>query len=305
MLKKTNFYNKIVFLKYYFIFAKIFKMVKIGKYNNLRIVKEVDFGLYLDGGEEYGEILLPIRYVSPTFKVDDVIEVFIYFDSEDRIIATTEMPITTVGEFALLKVLSVNKIGVFLDWGLPKDVLVPFREQKKTMEVGKYYFVYLYVDDKTNRIVASSKLDKFLSKDIAEYEENEEVDIFVTNKTDIGYKAIVNNTYWGLLFNNEVFKPLDRGLRTKAYIKQIRDDGKIDISLEKPGFEKIEGLAKEILNSINANNGFISINDKSSPQEIYQMFGISKKNFKKAVGTLYKLRKIKIEKNGIRLGIKN
>jgi len=276
-------------------------MVKIGKYNNLRIVKEVDFGLYLDGGEEFGEILLPIRYVSPTFKVDDVIEVFIYLDSEDRIIATTEMPLATVGEFALLEVVAVNQIGVFLDWGLPKDLLLPFREQMKTMEVGKSYFVYIYLDETTNRIVASSKLSKFLSDEIPDYEENQEVDIYVTNKTELGYKAIIDNTYWGLLYENEVFKYLKRGERTKAYIKQVRGDGKIDLSIEKSGYEKIEGLAKEVLDKIKDNDGFLNLNDKSSPEDIYRVFGISKKNFKKAIGTLYKNKLISLENDGIRI----
>ncbi len=275
-------------------------MIKIGKYNNVRIVKEVDFGLYLDGGEEFGEILLPIRYVAPTFKVDDIIEVFIYLDSEDRIIATTEMPFATVGEFALLEVVEVNKIGIFLDWGLPKDILLPFREQKQTMEVGKFYFVHIYLDETTKRIVASSKLSKFLSSEIPDYEENQEVDIYVTNKTDLGYKAIIDNTYWGLLYENEVFKYLKRGLKTKAYIKQVRSDGKIDLSIEKSGYEKIEGFAKEVLEVIEDNGGFMKLTDKSSPDEIYKTFGTSKKNFKKAIGTLYKNKLITIEKEGIR-----
>ena len=276
-------------------------MIEIGKYNNLRIVKEVDFGMYLDGGEKFGEILLPIRYVAPTFKVDDVIEVFIYLDSEDRIIATTEMPIATVGEFALLEVIAVNKVGVFLDWGLPKDLLVPFREQKQTMEVGKFYFVHIYLDETTNRIVASSKLSKFLSDEIPDYEENQEVDIYVTNKTDLGYKAIIDNTYWGLLYENEVFKYLKRGEKTKAYIKQIRSDGKIDLFIEKSGYEKIEGFAKEVLEIIKDNGGYMKLTDKSSPDEIHKTFGTSKKNFKKAIGTLYKNKLISIEKEGIRI----
>ncbi len=276
-------------------------MVNIGKYNNLRIVKEVDFGLYLDGGDEFGEILLPIRYVSPTFKVDDVIEVFIYLDSEDRIIATTEMPIATIGEFALLEVVEVNKVGVFLDWGLPKDLLLPFREQLKTMEVGKFYFVHIYLDETTNRIAASSKLSKFLSDEIPDYEENQEVEIYVTNKTDLGYKAIVENKYWGLLYENEVFKYLKRGEITKAYIKQIRGDGKIDLSIEKSGYEKIEGFAKEVLEAIKDKGNFLKLNDKSSPEEINREFGTSKKNFKKAIGTLYKSKLISIEDDGIRI----
>jgi len=276
-------------------------MVQIGKYNDLRIVKEVDFGMYLDGGDEFGEILLPIRYVSPTFNVDDVIEVFIYLDSEDRIIATTEMPFATIGEFALLEVVEVNKVGVFLDWGLPKDLLLPFREQLKTMEVGKFYFVHIYLDETTNRIAASSKLSKFLSDETPDYEENQEVEIYVTNKTDLGYKAIVENKYWGLLYENEVFKYLKRGETTKAYIKQIRGDGKIDLSIEKSGYEKIEGLAKEVLEAIKDKGNFLKLNDKSSPEDINSEFGTSKKNFKKAIGTLYKSKLISIDDDGIRL----
>lgn len=275
-------------------------MTQIGKYNQLKIVKEVDFGLYLDGGEEFGEILLPTRYVAPNFKVDDTVEVFIYLDSEDRIIATTEMPYAQVGEFALLKVSAINKIGVFLDWGLTKDILVPFREQKQTMEVGKTYFVYIYVDKQTSRIVASSKIEKFISDEMPTYEPNQEVEIMIANKTDLGIKAIVENKFWGLLYENEVFKFLRRGSKTKAYVKQVRGDGKIDLAIEKPGYEKIDEFADKILQKLQKNRNFMSVTDKSSPDEIYATFGMSKKNFKKAIGKLYKQKIISLEKNGIK-----
>ena len=275
-------------------------MVQIGKYNNLRIVKEVDFGLYLDG-EEYGEILLPLRYVPPNSKVDELIEVFIYLDSEDRIIATTEMPYAIVGDFALLNVSAVNKYGAFMDWGLLKELLVPFREQKETMVEGKSYIVYVYLDTKTNRIVASAKIDRFLDKEEHDFELNQEVDIFTCNKTDLGYKVIINKTHWGLIYENEVFQRIPRGKYLKAYIQKIREDDKIDVSLQKPGFEKIKDLSDIIIEKLKGNNGFLTISDKSPPEEIYKMFEVSKKSFKKAIGTLYKKKIIKIEKNSIKL----
>ena len=275
-------------------------MVQIGKYNNLRIVKEVDFGLYLDG-DEHGEILLPIRYVPPNSKVDELIEVFIYLDSEDRIIATTEMPYAIVGDFALLNVSAVNKYGAFMDWGLLKELLVPFREQKETMAEGKSYIVYVYLDTKTNRIVASAKIDRFLDKEEHDFEENQEVDIFTCNKTDLGYKVIINKTHWGLIYENEIFQRIPRGKYLKAYIQKIRDDEKIDVSLQKPGFGKIKDLSDIIIEKLKGNNGILTISDKSPPEEIYKMFEVSKKSFKKAIGTLYKKKIIKIEKNSIKL----
>jgi len=276
-------------------------MFQIGKLNTLKIVKEVDFGLYLDGGDDYDEILLPKRYVPEKYEIGADLEVFIYRDSEDRIIATTETPNAMVGDFALMEVVSVNKFGAFLDWGLQKDLLVPFREQKKDMEKGNSYVVYVYLDSETQRIAASSKLDKFLDNIPADYEPNQEVDLFVANKTDIGYKAIINNLHWGMLYENEVFKPLDRGQKIKAYIKKVREDEKIDLYLHKSGYDKVEELTEKILKTLKDEGGFLEINDKTPSAIIYEVFGESKKTFKKAVGALYKKRLIDITKQGIKL----
>lgn len=275
-------------------------MLQIGKLNTLKIVKEVDFGLYLDGGDD-GEILLPKRYVPETYKIDEDIEVFIYRDSEDRIIATTETPNAMVGDFALMEVVSVNKFGAFLDWGLQKDLLVPFREQKQDMEKGKQYVVFVYLDNETNRIAASSKLNKYLDNILPEYEANQQVDIMVVNKSDMGYNAIINNLHWGMLYENEVFKPLERGQKLKAYIKKVRDDEKIDLYLHKAGFDKVELLTKKILETLTDEGGFLEINDKTPSPIIYEIFGESKKTFKKALGILYKKKLININENGIQL----
>ncbi|WP_439182466.1 CvfB family protein [Carboxylicivirga taeanensis] len=270
----------------------------IGKYNTLKVVKEVDFGVYLDGGE-FGEILLPIRYVPPGLKPEDEIEVFIYLDSEDRVIATTEEPYATIGEFAFLEVVSVNKTGAFLDWGLMKDLLVPYREQAERMKEGKKYVVYVYLDDESKRIVATSKLNTALDNLIPEYEEGEEVDLLVIDKTDLGYKVAINNLHSGMLYHNELFKPIKIGDRCKGFIKKVREDDKLDVTLEKPGYEKIEGLAGEILQQLQAKGGQLPISDKSPAEVIYKLFGTSKKNFKKATGTLYKQRLIEIHQDKI------
>lgn len=276
-------------------------MAEIGKYNVLRVVKDLDFGLYLDGGEELGEILLPRRYVPVNCTVDSELEVFIYLDSEDRLIATTEMPDAIVGEFACLEAVSVGKVGAFLNWGLPKDLLVPFREQKVNIEKGKKYVVYVYLDDESGRIAASSKIEKFLDNLPSEYEENQEVDIMVYAETELGYKAIINGVHTGILYANEVFRNLRKGEKLKAYIKKVRKDDKIDLVLEKPGYQKVDGIAQLILDKLKSLNGFINVTDKSPADEISRRFGISKKNFKKAVGSLYKQRLITIESDGIRL----
>jgi len=273
----------------------------IGKYNTLRVVKEVDFGVYLDGGEDFGEILLPIRYVPPGLKPEDEIEVFIYLDSEDRVIATTEEPYAQIGEFAYLEVVSVNKTGAFLDWGLMKDLMVPYREQAERMKEGEKYVVYVYLDDESRRIVATSKLNSALDNLMPEYEEGEEVQLMVIDKTDLGYKVAVNNLHSGILYHNELFKPIKIGDKTSGYIKKIREDDKLDVILEKPGYEKIGGLAGEILEKLKEKDGFLPVYDKSPAELIYKLFGTSKKNFKKAIGTLYKQRIISIEDEGIKL----
>lgn len=275
-------------------------MVEIGKYNTLEIVKEVDFGLYLNGGEQ-GEILLPKRYVPQSAKVGEELEVFIYLDSEDRIIATTETPYAIVGEFAYLEVVAVSKVGVFLDWGLPKDLMLPFREQKSDVSTGQKVAVFIYFDDESKRIVASAKLEKFLDNVPAEYEENQEVEVFIYAETEIGYKAVINDQHSGIIYRNEVFRKIRKGEHTIAYIKKIREDEKIDLILDKPGFEKIDETSVKILNYLVEQGGSSPLNDKSEAEEIQKAFGISKKTFKKAIGALYKKRYIVIEANGIRL----
>jgi len=277
-------------------------MAEIGKYNSLRVIKEVDFGVYLDGEKE-GEILMPIRYVPAGCQVGDYVDVFLYLDSEDRPIATTEKPFAQVGEFAMLRVASVNKIGTFLDWGIMKDLLVPFREQKVTMAEGRSYLVYIYVDEDTQRIVASAKLNKFLDKIVPEYTVGQEVELIIESETDLGYKAIINNRHWGILYENEVFEQLAKGLKIKGFIKKIRTDNKIDLSLHPLGYQKVDPLTQMILDELKKAGGFIQVSDKSEAEEVYRVFGISKKSFKQALGALYKQRVITITPEGIRLNL--
>jgi predicted RNA-binding protein (virulence factor B family) len=275
-------------------------VVNIGRYNTLRVIKEVDFGVYLDGEKE-GEILMPVRYVSKDCKAGDYVDVFLYLDSEDRPIATTEKPYAQVGEFAMLRVKSVNKIGTFLDWGIMKDLLVPFREQKVTMTEERSYLVYIYVDAESRRIVASAKLNKFLNKTVPEYVIGQEVDLIVESETDLGYKAIVNNLHWGILYENEVFEQLDKGLKIKGYIKKIRTDNKIDLALQPLGYIKVDPITQLIMDQLKKEGGFIAVSDKSDAEMVYRVFGISKKTFKQALGALYKQRLITITPDGIRL----
>lgn len=276
-------------------------MIEIGKINTLKVVKEVDFGLYLDGGDEFGEILLPARYVADDMEVDHFVDVFIYNDSEDRIIATTDEALAEVDEYAYLKCISVTKFGAFLDWGLAKDLLVPFKEQATEMQEGLSYFVRVYLDEETERVVASSKTRQFLDNEPAEYEEGEQVDLVIGNSTDLGVKVVINDKHSGLLYHNEIFKPLRPGLRMVGYIKKLREDEKIDVTLEKPGYQKIDGLAGEILTKLEQSGGYIEVNDKSTPETIKHIFGTSKKNFKKAVGALYRERMISFKGHGIEL----
>ncbi|MDP4291594.1 MAG: S1-like domain-containing RNA-binding protein [Bacteroidota bacterium] len=275
-------------------------MAEIGKQNKLKVVKEVEFGIYLDGGI-HGEILMPKRYVPQDCKPEDIIEAFVYLDSEDRIIATTEKPYAMVDEFALLTVVAVNSTGAFLDWGLMKDLLVPFSEQSVKMEEGKSYMVYIYLDHESRRIVASAKLDQFLDIKPHTFEGGEAVDLTICSKTEIGYKAIIDNTWWGILYGNEVFQPLNKGQHIKGYIKKVREDDKLDLSLFKPHYAKVDDIAAIVLERLQEQNGFLPVTDKSSPDAIYTIFGVSKKAYKIAVGKLYKAKLITLEKNGIRL----
>lgn len=275
-------------------------MTEIGKINHLEVVKEVDFGIYLDGGD-LGEILMPKRYVPEGTMPGDHLDAFIYLDSEDRLVATTEKPLAMVEEFALLEVVSVTPVGAFLNWGLPKDLFVPFREQRQPMEQGRKYLVYVYVDTNTKRIAASSKIEHYLDNIPVDYDIDEEVDLIIVNETDLGYNAIIDNSHLGVIFKNEVFQPLNPGDKVQGYIKKIRTDGKIDLCLQKAGYEKISSFADKIISELEIAKGFLPLTDKSTPEEIYKTFKFSKKNFKAAIGALYKKRMITLEENGIRL----
>ncbi|MDA3879705.1 MAG: S1-like domain-containing RNA-binding protein [Prolixibacteraceae bacterium] len=275
-------------------------MVRIGKICILEVVKFTEQGAYLDGGP-YGEILLPQKYVPENCKEEDEVEVFISFDSEDRIVATSVMPTVMVGQFGRLKVVEVNRIGAFLDWGLPKNLLVPFREQKMKMEEGKSYVVHVYVDDKSGRIVASSKILRFIDSDTSDYSEGDEVELLIASKSDIGYTAIINGAHQGVLYHNELFKKIKIGDKLNGFIKKKREDGKIDLSLEKQGYTKIDTMLDPIIQKLKLSNGFLPLNDKTDPDTIKQELGMSKKTFKKAIGALYKEKQIIITPEGIKL----
>ena len=275
-------------------------MLQIGNYNTLRIIKLVSFGVYLDGGDGK-EILLPTRYVPKGAKVDDEVQVFIYHDNEGRLIATTLHPKAVVGEFAFMRVKSVNSTGAFLDWGLMKDLLVPFKEQKMAMREGKWYLVYVHLDHLTGRIVASARIEKFLGNVPPEYESNQEVDLLVADDTEIGYKVIVNDLHWGMIYHNQVFQRLEKGERLKGYVKGVREDDKLDISLQPLGYQRVDGISQRILEALQMKDGYLPVHDKSDPEEIYSLFRCSKKAFKQAIGSLYKQHRIRMEADGIRL----
>ena len=274
--------------------------IELGKFNQLEVVKEVDFGLYLDGGEE-GEILLPTRYVPEGCQVGDMLNVFLYLDIDERQIATTLTPLVQVGQFACLEVAWVNQFGAFLNWGLMKDLFVPFSEQKMKMQVGRKYVIHAHLDDESYRIVASAKVERYLSKDIPDYAPGTEVDILIWQKTDLGFKAIIDNKHSGLLYENEIFCTLETGMQMRAFVKQVREDGKVDLILQKPGFQKIDDFSKTLLDYIKEHGGRMHLNDKSPAEDIYDTFGVSKKTFKKGVGDLYKKRLISLQENGITL----
>lgn len=268
--------------------------------NCLAVSRQSDFGLLLDGGE-LGEILLPKRYVPKTWKTGDTLDVFVMRDSEDRLMATTDKPKAMVGDFALLQVKDVTKIGAFLDWGMPKDLLVPFREQRMPMKQGQSYLVHIYLDRISGRIVASSKLDKFLRNSRRFFKQGEKVNLIIWQRTDLGYKAIINNERWGMVFHNDVFQPLERGQQLEGYIKNVRPDGYIDLSLHQPGYGKVTSLTDTILEYLKSQGGFMPVTDKNPPEEIYELFGVSKKTYKKAIGALYKKRLIDFTENGTKL----
>lgn len=274
--------------------------IKLGKYNQLEVVKEVDFGVYLNGDED-GEILLPKRYVPEGTKPGDILNVFIYLDMEERLVATTLQPYVQVGEFACLEVAWINQFGAFLNWGLMKDLFVPFREQKMKMQKGKRYVVYVHLDEESYRIVASAKIEHFLSTEKPDYQPGQEVEVLVWQRTDLGYKVIVENKFSGMLYHNEIFQPLEVGMRLPAFIKQVRPDGKIDLVLQKAGARKVDDFSEVLWQYIKDNDGFTPLNDKTDAEVIYHTFGVSKKTFKKAVGDLYKKRRIVLKEDGIHL----
>lgn len=276
-------------------------MVDIGKYNKLYVIKEVDFGLYL--AEKHGEqeILLPLKYIPAHTKVDDLLEVFIYFDSEGRIIATTLKPLATVGEFAYLTVKETTDFGAFMDLGIAKDVFVPNREQSFPMRIDGKYIVYLYLDEKTDRIVATSKWLKFIDQSHIDVEEGQEVHLLISNYTDLGYNAIINNQYVGLLYHNEVFEPIQIGDKKTGYVKKIREENKIDLSLRPQGYGHVVASKGTVLDILKENKGVLALGDKSSPDEIYDKVHLSKKAFKKVIGGLYKEGLIEISDTEIRL----
>lgn len=275
-------------------------MIEIGKKQRLKVDRITAPGAFLTD-EDGNDVLLPNRYLESNTKQGDTIEVFIYTDSEDRIIATTETPLALRDEFACLKVVDTTRFGAFLDWGLEKDLLVPFKQQAQKMQKGEWYLIYLYLDTSTNRLVATSKVNPMFNKDLSSLTEGEEVAILVGNETDLGIQVVVNNQYRGLIFFNEVHQDLMIGDQVKAYIKTIRQDGKLDISLQKTGISHMESGAAQILKILNEEGGYLEVTDKSSPEDIQYYFQLSKKAFKRSLGNLYKQRKVAIENAGIRL----
>ena len=265
-------------------------MLALGKMNRFTVKKQVKFGFYLDA-LSWGEILLPNNVAPASLQIGQELDVFLYLDSEDQLIATTEKPKVKVGEVATLEVVAVTKIGAFVNWGLKKDLLVPFSEQHIPLKEGQKYLMYCYVDN-SNRIVASTKLDRHLHKTMPAFNSGDKVSIVIAEQTDIGYKAVVNNQYWGVLFKGDVFKPLRRGDMLTAFITKVRDDGKIDLRLNASTHKQAQELTTTIVKKLEQNGGKLALTDKSSPELIYDTFGVSKKAYKQAIGALYKDKKI-------------
>ncbi|PJR04627.1 CvfB family protein [Avrilella dinanensis] len=274
-------------------------MMKTGEYNTLKIDRRTTVGLYLTDGNE--DVLLPNKYIPARIDMDEEITVFVYLDQQERKVATTLEPKIYLNEFALLKVNYVNEIGAFLDWGLEKDLFVPFREQARKMEAGKWYVVYMYLDEKTGRLVASSKLNQFLDNKNLTVSEGDEADLIVTHITEAGINVIINEKHKGLLYKNEVFEDLRTGDRIIGYIKKIRPDGKIDVSRRPLGVANLEQSAQEVYDYLKQNKGFIPLTDKSNPEEIKDLLEMSKKSFKKAIGILYKEKKVDLRPDGVYL----
>lgn len=275
-------------------------MVEIGTFNQLQVVKQVDFGVYLDGGE-LDTILLPRRYVPEGCEIGDWLDVFLYFDSDDLLIATTEKPKVQVGDCEMLTVVDINHAGAFMDWGLPKDLLVPYNEQQKPMEVGYSYVVYVFHDQNSDRIAASTKLNHHLDEETVWLKPRQQVNLLIAGRTDLGYKAVIDNKYLGLIFRADAFRPLKIGERLPGFVKNIRADGKIDLVISQSTLQGDHDLGEQIIRHLQEMGGESQVSDKSDPEEIYRLFKVSKKKYKQALGTLYKSKRILIEPGKVKL----
>lgn len=275
-------------------------MLQIGKFNSLKVIKQVPFGFYLDGGDD-GEVLLPTKFADEACKVGDTCQVFVYHDSDSRLIATTQTPFAQVDECAFLKVVSVNNVGAFLDWGIDKDILVPYSEQDFPMAEGVSYVVFVYFDDETGRVAASTRLRDFLFEEGKNFDPKQEVDLLICGRSDMGYKAVINGSHLGLIFKDEVFKPLRIGQRTKGFIKRVREDNKIDLCFQFHDDGARNDLAEQIIDDLEAHGGISTLTDKSSAQEISKRFNVSKNVYKKALGALYKQKRILLDKSKVTL----
>lgn len=276
-------------------------MINIGRINQLEVIKEADFGWFLDG-EDYGSILLSKKHAPADIAIGDTVDVFIYFDADNQVVATTNTPIAQVGEWGLMKVEGINSVGAFASWGIKeKDLLIPFSEQRGRLSEGQTILVYVYTDKASGRIVGTTKFNKLLDKTPARYQRNEQVELLIAERSDLGYKAIVNGQHWGMIFPSDVIGKLFVGKKLKGFIKQIREDGKIDLSLQKIGVAKMDDLSEKILSLLEKKGGFLPLSDKSTPEAIFAAFKTSKGTFKKSIGGLYKQGKIRIEKDGIYL----
>jgi predicted RNA-binding protein (virulence factor B family) len=277
--------------------------MNIGSFNRLAVLRRSPRGLHLDGGDA-GEILLPARQAPESCSPGTVLDVFVYSDSEDRLTATMQTPLAQVGEVAWLKVVSTGDAGTFLDWGLPKDLLLPWSEQprelRSSLVPGRHCMVMVFVDD-DGRIAASARLDDFIAPEATEFTQGQEVGLTIANRTEIGVRVVVNNRYWGLLYSDEIFQPLRQGERRTGYVKKLRTDHRLDITLTPPGRAAVSGIAQEILDQLARNGGFMAVSDNSTPELVHRLFGVSKKVFKQAIGTLYRERRILIDDSGIRL----
>ncbi|NML22359.1 RNA-binding protein [Pseudoflavitalea sp. G-6-1-2] len=272
--------------------------IRVGDYNTLKVARSFDFGMYLGEGKDV--VLLPKRFIPEGLQVGDDVKVFVYHDSEDRLIATTQTPLGIVGEIVKLRVVSVTTQGAFMDWGLMKDLFVPKSQQRMGMRVGGEYLVLIYIDEQTGRAAATEKIDKFLSNDVLTVKELQQVDLLVYRRTDIGYVVIINNQHTGVLHRNDIYQQITEGDRIKGYIKNILEDNKIDVAIGKPGYQRVEDETAKVLRLLQENNGYLPYNDKSSPEDIYEFFGMSKKTFKMTTGGLFKNRKIEFTQTGIK-----